>query len=143
MKKKTAVFLTTGLSLLVLAFTLTGCSASHQLSSEFNEATVKSTSESVVNLANSGDYQKISDTMVSDTLKTALSADVLKNAVSPVLDKAGEFDSISSDTVAGAVDSKTKKEYAVSIVIAKYKNQTVQYTISFGTDMKIEGFYIK
>ncbi len=143
MKKKVSVILTVVLGVLLLAFALTGCSASTQLSSKFNEGTVKSTAESVVNLVNSGDYQKVSDTMVSDTLKADLSADVLNNAVSPVLAKAGEFDSISSDTVTGAVDSKTKKEFAVSVVIAKYKNQAVQYTISFDTDMKIEGFYIK
>lgn len=144
MRKKVSVIVIAVLS--ILSFALAGCSASTQkseaLSSKFNEATVKSTAESVVSLVNSGDYQKVSD-MVSDSLKTALSADVLKNAVSPVLAKAGDFDSISSDTVSGIVDTKTQKEFAVSVVMAKYKNQTVQYTISFDTDMKIEGFYIK
>lgn len=135
------------LSAIVLSFALAGCSASSQkyekLSSKFNQATVKSNSKSVVSLVNSGDYQKVSDTMVSSTIKRDLSADVLKNAVSPVLDKAGKFDTINSDTVTGLVDTKTKKEYAVSVVTAKYQNRTVQYTISFDTDMKIEGFYIK
>lgn len=137
----------TVLSVIVLTFALAGCSSSglkyEKLSSKFDEKNVKSAAENVVTLVNSGDYQKISGTMLGDDMKKGLSADAMKKSVSPVLTKAGNFDSISSDSVTGSVDTKTKQEFATAVVVAKYKNQSVQYTISFGTDMKIEGFYIK
>lgn len=147
MKRRFFASFMAALSVILLSLALVGCSSSSEryekLSSKFDEKNVKSAAESVVTLMNSGDYQKISDTMVEKNKKEGLSADVLKKAASSVLSKAGEFNSISSDKVTGVVDEKTKEEFAVSVLDVKYKNQTVQYEISFDTDMKIDGFFIK
>lgn len=139
-KKLAAIF-----SLILLLFIFSGCTAqsSGKLASSFDESKVKTAAESAISLMNSGDYQKFSDSMVREDLRKSLSADVLKKAADQVMSKAGSFDSFSNATVSGVNDAKAKQDYAVAAVAAKYKNQTVTYTISFDTKMNIVGFYLK
>ena len=41
------------------------------------------------------------------------------------------------------IDSKVQGDYAVCEVLVTYSNQPVTFTISFDTDMKLAGFYMK
>lgn len=81
--------------------------------------------------------------MAGEDIKKGMTADVLKKAASPILSKAGNFNSFGSETVTGIINIKTNQEFALVIITGKYKKQDVQYTITFDTDMKMEGFYIK
>ena len=139
-KTFTAIF-----SVILVLFIFSGCAAqsSGKLASSFDESKVKTAAESAISLINSGDYQKFSDSMVREDLRKSLSADVLKKAADPVMSKAGSFDSFSNEIVSGVKDAEAKQDYAVAIVEAKYKNQTITYTISFNTKMNIVGFYLK
>nr|WP_319488562.1 DUF3887 domain-containing protein [uncultured Caproiciproducens sp.] len=139
-KTFTAIF-----SVILVLFIFSGCAAqgSEKLASSFDESKVKTAAERAINLINSGDYQKISDSMVREDLRKSISADVLKKAADQVMSKAGSFDSFSNEIVAGINDAKAKQDYAVATVAAKYKSQTVTYTISFDTKMNIVGFYLK
>lgn len=141
MNKKLAAIL----SIILVLFIFSGCATqrSEKLANSFDENKVKTAAESAISLMNSGDYQKLSDTMVREDLKKSLSADVLKNTVNQVMSKAGAFDSFSNEIVSGIKDTKAKQDYAVATVAAKYKNRIVTYTISFDTKMNIVGFYLK
>ncbi|HEX3026575.1 MAG TPA: DUF3887 domain-containing protein [Clostridia bacterium] len=143
MKKKILAVCLAILSVSVLAFV--GCVSSQKyekLSSKFSEAKVKSSAEEVVTNINAAKFEAVCGNM-SETLKGSLPAEALQKAVSPFLSKAGAFDSFSSETVSGLLDTKSGQEYATAVVMAKYKNQTVQYTITFDTDMKMAGIYFK
>jgi hypothetical protein len=130
---------------LVLALTFCGClsqGAATPLASPFEEGKVKSAAEAAIGLINSGSYQKLTDTMVSQDLHESLSPEVIKNAAQKTMPNAGEFVSYGSEEVRGTTDN-SKNNYAVAIVTANYKNQKVIYTISFDPSMNIAGLYMK
>ncbi len=143
MKKRFSALL-----LLFMALTAIFCGCSNQsaktekLSPDFDEAKVKAAAEDAVRLINSGGYQKLSDTMVRQDLRTKLSAEVIRDAVEKTMGRAGEFASFEAVTVSGTQDN-AKNSYAVASVRAKYKNQTVIYTVSFDREMNIVGLYMR
>ncbi len=131
---------------LTIVVVLCGCSNqgsnTAKLSPDFDEAKVKAAAENAIMLINSGDYQKLSDTMVRSDLRSKLSAEVLRDAADKTMGGAGEFKSFEAVTVSGTEDS-AKNSYAVASVRAKYKNQTVIYTLSFDKEMQLVGLYMK
>lgn len=130
---------------LILMLSFSACSSqgtSTPLATPFEEAKVKTAAESVIGLINSGSYQKLTDTMVRQDLRTSLSPQVIKDAVDKTMPNAGAFVSFGSEEVRGSTDS-AKNNYAVATVTANYKNQKVIYTISFDTSMNVVGLYMK
>lgn len=128
---------------LLLLFSLAGCSGTkyEPLSANFDKDKVVAAAQQAVTYMSTGDYQKVSD-MARDDIKDKLSVDVLQSAVEKVMPKAGAFVSFGDATTASYKDPKTE-EYALVVVPAKYENQTVTYTISLNTDLKIVGFFLK
>jgi len=135
MKKIFAVIIT------LIIVTFAGCDAK-TLPDGFDETTVKQQAEKVITVLNSGDYEAFSNDLVSETLKSSLSAEVLENAVAQVMPEAGEFEKFSSEAVSSQKD-KNGDEYVTAVVVAKYASQKVTYTISFDKDLKLIGFYLK
>lgn len=137
MKKIFSILLT-----LVLIFTLfAGCS-SPKLSDKFDEDNIKTTAENSIKLLNEGDYEKFCTDLPREDLKTSFTVDVMKNAIAQVMPNAGAFVEFSSESVVGQKD-KDGNESAVAVIVAKYENQKVTYTISFDEEMKLIGFYLK
>jgi len=128
--------------LMAMAIALTGCS-SNKLASGFDEQTVKQAAKSVIEKMNSGSFESITNDMVRDDLKTALSASVLSGAASQILAGAGTFESYASEATVGAKDKKTGDDFATVIIVAQYANKKVTYTISFDTQMKVIGLFMK
>jgi len=92
---------------------------------------------------NAGNYESISNYMVRDDLRSALSAKVLAGAADQILKDVGAFESFSNEVVVGAKDKNTGEDYATAVMVAKYANKKITYTISFDTKMKVVGFYLK
>lgn len=130
------------LVILSMVSSLAGCSGS-KLASSFDEQTVKQTARTVIEKMNSGSYESISNDMVREDLKSALSAKVLSGAADQILKDVGAFDSFANEVVVGAKDKNTGEDYATAVMVAKYANKKITYTISFDTKMKVVGFYLK
>nr|WP_237257801.1 DUF3887 domain-containing protein [Turicibacter bilis] len=112
-----------------------GCSNS-VLSDDYDEATLKSSAQKVLEQLNAGEYQAITDSVSLD-LQNDLSADVIKQAWIPLYEKLGTFDAISNYIISG------KEEYAVVVVLAKYEKGTLQLTLSYNPQMELVGLYMK
>ncbi len=129
-------------ALLAAVLMLSGCSGS-KLAENFDEQTVKQVARDVVDHMNEARYATITDEMVRDDLKSILSEQVLAQAAEQILAGAGDFESFSSEAVAGTKDQKTSEDYATAILVTQYADKKVTYTISFNKQMKIVGFYMK
>lgn len=119
----------------IASVTLVGCSSS-KLSDAYDENEVKVSAKEVVQLLNDEDYEGI-EALMSDNLKSAASVDDIKAAWQPLKESKGEFDSISKETVVG------NEGYATAAVMAKYKNGSVTFTLTFNEELKLEGIYMK
>lgn len=120
---------------------LAGCSST-KLSKAFDEQTVKDTAKEIVADSSKGDYESIWK-MFSKEMQDALSADALTKNVQTNFANPGVFKKIKDIAVVGQKDKKTNTDQAVAVVVAEYENQNIAYTISFNTDMKVIGFYMK
>ena len=134
-----SVFFLALLAILSVAF-LTGCSG-NQLSSDFNEEDVKKSAENVIMLINNEDSAGLRE-LFNTQLNAALTDDVLKQIYATIRE-GGQFEKIENMSVVGTTDKSTNQEYAVVVAIAKYKNKTFTYTISFDKQMKLAGLYYK
>ncbi|MDD3361931.1 MAG: DUF3887 domain-containing protein [Hespellia sp.] len=128
---------------LILVVMLAGCSsASTELSDQFDEETVKAEAMKSIDLFNSKDYQGIID-MGSDEMKESITADEFKKQSDPYLDKNGSFKEIVKTVVLGSENKKTNESYGGVVMIGKYENGKIQFTIGFDEEMKLIQFQIK
>lgn len=120
---------------------LTGCS-SMKLSDDFDKDTVEKTAKQVIEYLNSGDYDKIFD-MSGDVLKNGITEDELSQAVDKTFGDAGAFEEFKNVSIIGQKIKPSDEDAALAILVAKYENQKVTFTLSFDTDMKLIGLYMK
>ncbi len=139
LQKKNWIRVVCGLCFLIIA--LTGCGA-QPLSDQFDEDTVKENAEQAVAYFNERDYQAIID-MGDDVLKENITVENFATQCDPYLDKCGEYQEIEKTIVFGSTDKSTETEYAGIVMIGKYEEGTIQFTIGFDEDMKIVQFLIK
>lgn len=140
MKKqiKTIVALT---FVLALSLSLIGCAGS-PLPEGFDKDEVGTAAEEIVGLATAGDYDSIIAAL-RDDVKSAITADQLKEGWAPIYEKAGAFESVSKMALSGTTDQKTGEAYAVAQVMVKHANATLLYTLSFDKDFALVGLYLK
>lgn len=136
MKRKTGIALA---CLILAAALLTGC-ASAQLAEGFDKDAVIEKAKQTVDVINTLDYAAMT-ALMRDDLEAQLSSDKLKENWDKKLTELGAFDKIDNVTVVG---QKTQvADYAVAVVVAKYKNGNAIYTLSFDKDMELAGMYMK
>ena len=123
------------LSMMVCIFMMVGCSAG-KLSDKYNEEDLKVEAEKVIKNLNDKNYDTILEGS-SDELKNALPDNKLKETWEGFSENIGDYDSISKMTFA------EKNGYGVAIVNVKYKNKKVTFTLSFNSEMKLSGIYMK
>ncbi|MEG1632575.1 MAG: DUF3887 domain-containing protein [Oscillospiraceae bacterium] len=128
------------LALTICALTLTGCGGS-KLPEGFDEKTALAAAENAVMTINAGEYESFTGLCAASVQET-LSAEVLENAVTQVMPNAGAFEKFTSSALAGQKD-EAGNECVVAVLVAKYANQSVTYTISLDKDLLIIGFYLK
>lgn len=130
------------LGIVLVCSVVTGCSGSTKLADSFDEETVKKSAEEAIGLIHSNDYEAFAEKFEEAT-KASITKDVFDTQIKAVVDAKGKFESFEKETIIGQTDKDTGKNYAGIIVIAKYENGKVQYTIGYNEDMKLIQFLIK
>lgn len=128
------------LLLTICLFTLSACGG-NKLSGEFDQNQVEEMATNVVKLVNKGDAEGI-QILCNDEMKEAMTDDVL-NQVFAAVKEFGEYEEISNIEVREIKDKSSDKPIVVTVLKAKYTDKKATYTISFDTDMKLAGLYIK
>lgn len=129
--KKLKLFLMMALGCVMLV----GCS-SDKLSEDFNEDELKTTTEGVIQMLCTEEYDKIKDISSQELIDAGVN-DKLKEVWEPMAKDLGKFDSYDKEAVVGNGDQATV------VIISKFENGNVKFTISYNKDMKLTGFYIK
>lgn len=136
MKRKIGITLA---CLILVTALFAGC-ASTKLADGFDKDAVIEKAKQTVDVINTLDYAAMT-ALMRDDLEAQLSADKLKEAWDKKLTELGAFEKYDSVTVIG---QKTQEaDYAVAVVVAKYKNGNAVYTLSFDKDMELAGMYMK
>ncbi|MEG0843510.1 MAG: DUF3887 domain-containing protein [Romboutsia sp.] len=123
------------LIMLLVGVVLSGCSSS-KLSDVYDEEILKKDAKEVVSMICNKDY---------DTLESKMSKEMVelgaKNQVQQGWDsisgKLGKFDSISKEGIVG------NEDLATVVVVSKFENGKVQFTITYNEAMEISGLYMK
>lgn len=136
-KKKIGILV---LLLVVCTFSLSAC-GKKELSSEFDPEEVEELAISVVEMVNNEDTEGIKS-LCNDEMKKAMTDNIF-DQVSDTLNEFGEYKEISKIDLTEVKDKVSKKPIAVAVLKVKYTNKQVIYTISFDTDMKLAGLYLK
>lgn len=127
--------------MLVVILTLTACGA-QSLPDQFDEETVKAEAIKAVDYFNKRDYQSIID-MGSDEFRELITAEDFASQSDPYLEKCGEFQEIAKTITAGNVDQETQQAFGGVVMVGKYKDGTIQFTIAFDEDMQLVQFIIR
>ena len=133
--------ITAVIAAVMAACVLAGCGAG-ALPDCFEEDAVRQSAVEAMEYFNDRDYESIIE-MGSEEFKEALTAEQLAEAGDPYLDKRGAFLEITKEVFVGNTDKKTGASYASAVLIAKYEDGRIQFTIGFDEDMKLVQFYIK
>jgi len=126
---------------IILILALAACS-SNKLASSFDKDKVVSRAEELVQTVNTFDYGTVVSALRKD-LQTQLTADKLEASWGSQLKAAGNFVEFSSEAVYGTKDKSTGESYAVAVLVCKYENATLTYTISMNSNLEIVGLYMK
>lgn len=133
-------FLSLSLALLML-LSLAAC-GSAGLSEEYDEAEVLARAKELVLLINTLDYEAVCGQLRED-LSGAISPEELENAWDESLEKAGAFVEFKSAAAASQESKSTGENYAVAVLVCKYENASLTYTIFMDVDLNIVGMYMK
>ncbi len=133
--------ITVGLLAALMVFLFAACGP-EPLSEVFDEARVLEEAGTVMDALNAQDYKAIAG-MVREEYKSDISEETLKDSLKEAMDEIGEFDSYIDQSVVGMSSKDFDGEIAVAIINAQYANGKKTVTISYDTDYKIIGFYVK
>lgn len=116
---------------------LAGCAA--KLPEGFDEDEVKTAAEDVITLLDKGDGEGLT-ALMTDEMKAAITDDV-QAQIFAMVDAVGPFQEISEMKTGGT----TANEITYAVVVAKVRHEKgeVTYTISFDTEMKLAGLFLK
>ena len=131
------------LGILALA-ALSGCQES--LSDEFQEDQVIAEAKEMVERINAGELEGVwEDTfnVVMQVMQNGTDPEELQENIDYYMKDKGEFQDFDRIQVRGITDRDTGTPYATVMVLAAYEDGKVMFTISFDTDMKCAGFYVK
>lgn len=120
---------------------LSGC-AGAKLSDSFKKDKVEKSSKQVIKDLNDKKYDSVVH-MFPEDLQKDLTAEKLELAVNKTYGEAGSFVEYKNIAIIGQKLKNTGEDTAIAIVVAKYKKKNVTFTISFNTDMKLIGLYMK
>lgn len=126
----------------LMVFGLTACGASQKLSEDFDENEVKAAAESLIGYINEEDLEGLCSVPMSEPMKGAMTVEQIGAVLEQNIGNRGAFVEYKSNVAIGAKDPDGA-DAAVAVVVAKYENRTVTYTISYDKEMNLIGFYFK
>ena len=109
-------------------------------SSIFQEETVASEAEEIVELLNEKDYETLQEKS-TDQMKTVMNEEYMEGAKAQVGGDWGEFQRFTSSISVEAVQQG--KHFAITELTALYENRSVSYQISFDENMELAGIYMR
>ena len=121
---------------------LTACGVSQKLSEDFDETEVKAAAEALVGYINEDDLEGLCSVPMSDLMKEAMTMEQMEAVLEQNIGNRGAFVEYKSNVAVGAKDSEGV-DAAGAVVVAKYENKTVTYTMSYDKEMNLIGFYFK
>ena len=128
------------LGILALA-ALSGCQES--LSDEFQEDQVIAEAKEMVERINAGELEDVWEDTFNVVMQNGTDPEELQENIDYYMKDKGEFQDFDRIQVRGITDRDTGTPYATAMVLAGYEDGKVMFTISFDTDMKCAGFYVK
>ncbi len=81
--------------------------------------------------------------MGSDSFQEILTAENFASQSDPYHEKCGAFQEIAKTIVLGNVDQETQESFGGVVMVGRYKEGTIQFTIAFDEDMKLVQFIIR
>jgi hypothetical protein len=127
--------------LAVFSITLAACTSA-KLADIYDEKIVTEHAKEVVEMINSQDYDAV-NAEIRDDLQDRLTSNQLKDAIGAKLIEAGSFIEYPSITTLGQKSKTTGEDYATVVLVGKYENSTVVFTISMDSNLDIVGLYVK
>lgn len=128
------------LGILMLAG-LSGCQEA--LSEEFEEDQVIAEAKEMVERINAGELEEVWEDTFNVVMQNGTDPEELQENIDYYMKDKGEFQDFDKIQVRGITDRDTGTPYATAMVLAAYEDGKVMFTISFDTDMKCAGFYVK
>lgn len=132
--------LTMAVLMSVMLFLLAGCSST-KLADAFDQETVKAKAQEAIDYLIAGENDKVI-AMMSQATQAVISAEDLSSNMEVMNAQTGAFKEYKSTAVVGQ-KSKDGVDSAVAVVVAEFEKRSVTYTVSFNTDMEIDGFWMK
>ncbi len=107
----------------------------------FEKQTIKQQAEEVIVLLNEDNYNTLFAGYANETLATEVSKQAIQSAKLAIASDWGEMKQIQNESYYEIVQNDNT--YAVAILEVEYEKITVTYTLSFDTDSKLAGIYLK
>jgi len=127
--------------LLVFMITLSAC-VSTKLADIYDEAVVTERAKEIVEMINAQDYDKV-NAEIRDDLQDQLTSEKLKDAMEAKLVEAGAFVEYQSTTTLGQKSKTSDEDYATVVLVGKYAESVIVYSITMDSNLDIVGFYVK
>lgn len=123
---------------------LTACSMQQddKLAEGFDAEVVKAAAQELVGYINEDNMEAFCSVPMGEEMRNATTVDGMKSVFAQYIGDRGDFKKYKSCVVVGAKDQEGN-DYAAAVVVAKYENQTVTYTITYDKEMNLIGFYLK
>ena len=135
MKKIIALLL-----LLVAVLSLSGC-GKNALADCFDESEVNTKAEEICMLLANRDYDTIY-TMFREDIRSDLTPEYLEEQLDDIFEASGDFVKFRGTACAGQT-TEEGEDYAIAMIIAKFENGKITFTISFDQNMELIGLYVK
>ena len=103
---------------------------------------MKAAAEALIGYINEDDLEGLCSVPMSELMKEAMTVEQMEAVLEQNLGNRGAFVEYKSNVAVGGKDSEGV-DAAVAVVVAKYENKTVTYTISYDKEMNLIGFYLK
>ena len=128
------------LLLLVACLSFTGC-GQNKLADCFDESVVNAKAEEVSMVLANRDYDAIY-AMFREDIRADLTPEYLEEQLDDIFEASGSFVKFRGTACAGQITSEGE-DYAIAMVLTKFENGKLTFTISFDQNMELIGLYVK
>jgi Tfp pilus assembly protein PilN len=136
-----AIILVCIVAIIVLGIIFSPKTITLEESGNFDKQTIKQQAEEVIVLLNEENYNALFAEYANEILATEVSKQAIQSAKSAIASDWGEMKQIQTESYYEMVQNNNS--YAVAILEVEYEKITVTYTLSFDTNSKLAGIYLK
>lgn len=127
---------------LAAANLITGSLPKQPLAEIYDEELVIAEAQRAIEYFNEHDYQSIID-MGDENLKSSVTADDFAKQCDEPMKEWGAFVEYNKIETVGATNEETGEEYGGVLILAKYENSKVQFSIGFNENMELIQFRLQ